>query len=109
MTDYQISTYLYTIEVKYEDDKTIDYFMTKTNDKELLVLNLFNFIKCNADYKIDTRNIGEKIYNNKIELEFINYKLDKEFYIKIYGNEKSIKTTYNMLGYLIEFLEKSNE
>lgn len=109
MTHYQISTYLYTIEVKYEDDKIIDYFLTKTNDKELLILNLFNFIICNTDYKIDTRNIGEKLCNNKIELEFINYKLDKEFYITIYGNEKSIKTTYNMLGYLIEFLEKSNE
>jgi len=103
-----MSTYMYSIEVKYEHDKTNNYFVTKTNDKELLILNLFNFIKCNADYKIDTRNIGEKLYNNKLELEFINYKLDKEFYITIYGNEKSIKTTYNMLGYLIEYLEQSN-
>lgn len=108
MSYYQMSTYLYSIEVKYEDDKTNNSFVTKTNDKELLILNVFNFIKYNVDYKIDTRNIGEKLYNNKIELEFINYKLDKEFYITIYGNEKSIKTTYNMLGYLIEYLEQSN-
>ena len=41
MSYYQMSTYLYSIEVKYEDDKTNNSFVTKTNDKELLILNVF--------------------------------------------------------------------
>jgi hypothetical protein len=101
--------YSYNIKTLFTETFVKKSFEIKTNDIELVILSIFNFIKREIDYKIDTRNVGEIVKQNEIRLEFYNYKLEKEFYVNIYGREKEISDIYDKLWYLVELFEKSNE
>jgi len=101
--------YLYNIKTEFTETFVKKSFEIKTNDIELVILSIFNFIKLEIDYKIDTRNVGEIVKQGEIRLEFYNYKLDREFYVNIFGKEKEISDIYDKLWYLVELFEKSNE